>query len=244
MHTLSPHSLSQRDAIVLRLLIEQYLETAEPVGSKAITESLLALGVSLSSATVRNTLASLDDLGLIEQPHTSAGRVPTREGLTLYVRELMQVKPLASTDDDVLKSLGSQQAGDVVTVLRETSKLISQLSHYASLVVTPLTEDVIVDSPWGVIDQQESLPLEEVRRRLALLQEKTQLLALLSGFQNAGKTEVMVGSDCGVVTSPYVEGQTILGCVGVVGPTRMDYARVVPIVESAARYIGEWLEGQ
>lgn len=239
---MSSHHLNDRESVVLRLLVERYLESAAPVGSKAIAEALVGLGITLSPASVRTTLAALDGAGLVEQPHTSAGRVPTRDGLMLYVRDLMQVRPMATDDASVLKSRILQQAGDMMTVLRETSKLISQISKYASLVVTPRQQDFIVEAPWGVIDQQESLSMTEVRRRLAMLQEKTQLLELLGGLENTGKPEVVVANDCGMVAAPYSDKEAILGCVGVIGPTRMDYARVVPIVESAAQYIGEWFE--
>lgn len=244
MDTPSLHTLSDREALILQHVVAAYLETAEPVGSQAIADALRMQGIQVSSATVRSTLAMLDGAGLLEQPHTSAGRIPTREGLIHYVHHLMEVKPLSQDDDFVLKSRLSAQNGDVMALMRETSRLLSQLSHYASLVVIPQTDDVIVDSPWGVVDQKELLSMDQLRHRLAILQEKARLMELLDGHQEAGKAGVVALENCSMVTAPYAEGQTILGRVGVMGPLRMDYSRAVPIVESAARYLGEWLEGQ
>lgn len=228
----------------MQLLIDRYLETAEPVGSKAVAEALRERGISLSPASVRSTLAALARLGLVEQPHTSAGRIPTREGLSLYVRHLMQVKSLSPDENFALRSRPGNQTGDLISVLRETSRLLSQLSHYAALVVIPQTDDVIVDAPWGVMDQRELLSMDQLRHRLAILQEKARLMELLGDLHEAGKAEVVALQDCSMVTAPYAEGPTILGCVGVMGPRRMDYSRAVPMVESAARYIGDWLTRQ
>jgi transcriptional regulator of heat shock response len=244
MQNPSSHPLSDREALILRHVVAAYLETAEPVGSQAIADVLLTQGIQISSATVRNTLSTLDSAGLLEQPHTSAGRIPTRDGLIHYVNHLMEVTPLSHDDEHVLKSRLSAQRGDIMALMRETSRLLSQLSHYASLVVMPQTEDVIVDSPWGVMDQKELLSMDQLRHRLAILQEKARLMAVLKDQNQVGKADVVALKECSMVTAPYAEGRTILGCVGVMGPLRMDYSRAVPIVESAARYLGEWLEGQ
>lgn len=347
----SLHSLSDREALILQQLVAAYLETAEPVGSQAIADALLTQGIQVSSATVRNTLSILDGAGLLEQPHTSAGRIPTREGLIHYVHNLMEVKTLTSGESLALRQHLVSRSQDMQAVLRETSRLLTEVSQYTSLVILPRTEsvrikhiefvqlgshrllgilvaqngtvfnrplesaealtlsdlekmgnycnsvffgltveeaiekaqrelqeasraydivvtrtlslssqvlaagecsDVIVDGPWGLIDQHADVSMLQIRRRLNVLQEKNKLLSLMRQFQELGRAEVTVGSDdpadplydCSMVTAPYAEGRTILGCVGVMGPLRMDYSRAVPIVESAARYLGEWLEGQ
>ena len=82
--------LGARKLKILQAVIEAYIQTGEPVGSKALCE---LLDVSVSSATIRNEMASLSELGLLEQPHTSAGRIPTQFGYRLYINELMKPKP-------------------------------------------------------------------------------------------------------------------------------------------------------
>lgn len=240
---MTTYTFTEREAQVLQHLVALYLESAEPVGSQAIADALGACGIQISSATVRNTLSTLSSAGFVEQPHTSAGRIPTRDGLIHYVHHLMAVKPLTPDDELVFRNRLNAQRGDIMSLMRETSRLLSQLSHYASLVVMPRVDDVIVDSPWGVVDRHETLSMDQLRQRLAILQEKAQLMELLGERQEVGKADVVALAECSMVTAPYAEGCTILGRVGVMGPLRMDYSRAVPIVESAARYLGEWLEG-
>ena len=88
--------ISVRKKRILRAIVESYVETAEPVGSKAICSDL-----GLSSATIRNEMAELTALGLLEQPHTSAGRVPSSKGYRVYVNELMRQHSLSAEETEV-----------------------------------------------------------------------------------------------------------------------------------------------
>lgn len=92
--------LGARKLKILQAVIEAYIQTGEPVGSKALCE---LLDVSVSSATIRNEMASLSELGLLEQPHTSAGRIPTQFGYRLYINELMKPKPLSDEEMPVYR---------------------------------------------------------------------------------------------------------------------------------------------
>ena len=106
--------LSARKKQILKRVIEDYIASAEPVGSKAIAQEM---GGSVSSATVRNELAELSDLGYLEQPHTSAGRVPSPKGYRLYVNELMERREVSETLQDKMSAAGSMisQAGQMVS---------------------------------------------------------------------------------------------------------------------------------
>lgn len=342
------HSLNERDALVLQQLVNEYLESAQPVGSQTIAAAFKLRGYVISAATIRNILAGLEMAGWLEQPHVSAGRIPSRAGLQLYAHHLLQLQPLSTSQSDLFRHHYSQRDCDFQTILRTTSQLLSDVSQYASVVVTPRVErvlikhiefvqmgtrrilgilvaqngmvfnrswdggdrltisdlekmsnycnsvffglsiedavtkarremeearaaydvmmtralelstqmlavgeggDVIMEAPWGLVDAHASI--DQMRQSLQLIQEKRRLLTLMQIFKNAGKAQIQVGSDssddpwynCGMVTAAYAEGPQILGCVGVMGPTRMDYSRVVPLVESAARYLGEWMRG-
>ena len=107
--------LSARKKQILKRVIEDYIASAEPVGSKAIAQEM---GGSVSSATVRNELAELSDLGYLEQPHTSAGRVPSPKGYRLYVNELMEHKTVTSEEAEKITSAlgGRMQQIDQVSV--------------------------------------------------------------------------------------------------------------------------------
>ena len=93
--------LSQRKKQVLQTVVDLYIRTAEPVGSKAIVASA---GLKVSSATIRNEMAELENLGYLEQPHTSAGRIPTPQGYRIYVNELMQRQKLSLEETEAINA--------------------------------------------------------------------------------------------------------------------------------------------
>ena len=118
--------ISSRKKKILAAVIEEYIRTAEPVGSKAIATSA---DIGCSSATIRNELAELVAMGYLEQPHTSAGRVPTPLGYRMYVNELMEHKDLTAEETQaIMQSLtGRHQRGELMT---DASRLASQLTNY------------------------------------------------------------------------------------------------------------------
>ncbi len=127
-----PPDLSERERRILQALVDEHIATAEPVGSKALSE-ISDLGVS--SATVRNVLGALSDHGLIEQPHTSAGRIPTDRGLRYYVDSLLTLQRPTEREQGEIHSRIAE-AGAVDEALREASRVLSHLSKQTSLVVT------------------------------------------------------------------------------------------------------------
>src|SRR5207342_179470 len=123
----------ERRLAVLRAIVEDYVSTEEPVGSKALTERH-RLGVS--PATVRNDMAVLEDEGYIAQPHTSAGRIPTDKGYRLFVDRLSQVKPLSPAERRAIQSFLSQGV-DLDDVLRRSVRLLAQLTRQVAVVQYP-----------------------------------------------------------------------------------------------------------
>jgi len=129
-------SLSERKKEILRVVVEQYVETAEPVGSKAVAAEL---GSSISSATIRNEMAELESLGLLEQPHTSAGRVPSPQGYRVYVNELMRRHKLSADDaHEINSALKSSSAGQA-HLLDEAGNLASRLTTYPAYAMASTT---------------------------------------------------------------------------------------------------------
>src|SRR5436189_2870081 len=123
----------ERRLAVLRAIVEDYVATEEPVGSKALVERH---GLGVSPATVRNDMAALEDEGYITQPHTSAGRVPTDKGYRLFVDRLTTVKPLSSAERRAIDSfLGG--AVDLDDVVHRTVRLLAQLTHQVAVVQYP-----------------------------------------------------------------------------------------------------------
>lgn len=125
--------LSDRKKKILQLVIENYIETAVPVSSKAITEKYLT---TLSSATVRSELSTLEELGYLSQPHTSAGRVPSKEAYKLYVNELMVKDNLTTEEIDYIEKIFTEKTASMDQVFKSTAKVISELTSYTSLAIT------------------------------------------------------------------------------------------------------------
>ena len=128
--------LSERKKEILRAVVEQYVETAEPVGSKAVAA---ALGSSVSSATIRNEMAELEALGLLEQPHTSAGRVPSTHGYRVYVNELMRRHKLSIDDTKEINSALMGRSAGQSNMLDEAGSLASRLTTYPAYAMASTT---------------------------------------------------------------------------------------------------------
>lgn len=133
--------LSQRKRKILRAVVESYIETAEPVGSKAVLE---LAGLNVSSATVRNELADLEDLGLLEQPHTSAGRVPSPLGYRIYVNELMEEQKLSVQETERINEALRSKMAQLDKVIDEAGKLVSRMTHYPAFALTAAKERITV----------------------------------------------------------------------------------------------------
>lgn len=143
--------LDQRAKILLKTLVERYIADGQPVGSRVLSRQS---GLELSPATIRNVMSDLEELGLVTSPHTSAGRIPTVRGYRLFVDTLLTVKPLEQTE--VLEMEHQIQPDEPRRVLSTASQLLSELTHFAGIVVTPRRESV-------KIRQIEFVSLSETR---------------------------------------------------------------------------------
>lgn len=125
--------LSDRKKRILRAIIESYIQTAEPVGSKAIADSI---GLEVSSATIRNEMADLESLGLLEKPHTSAGRIPSPKGYRLYVNELMQAHELSLQETRRINEALKLKMRELDRVLDQAGRVVSQLTNYPAFALS------------------------------------------------------------------------------------------------------------
>ncbi len=126
--------LNERSREILRHVVEAYVETGEPVGSRTLSRRL---GMALSPATIRNVMADLEEFGLLFAPHTSAGRLPTEQGLRLFVDGILQVGALTKDERSSIESQCQVSGRSVPQVLEEATTLLSGLSHCAGLVMAP-----------------------------------------------------------------------------------------------------------
>lgn len=126
--------LDERKANILRAVVEEYIETAQPVGSTHVAR---AVRVNVSPATVRNDMASLEQEGYLYQPHTSAGRVPTEKGYRFFVDTLDVPARLAAGDANQVRSFFASAHGELERMLQDTSRLLADLTQYAGVVIAP-----------------------------------------------------------------------------------------------------------
>jgi len=150
--------LSDRGKRILEAVIEDYIATAEPVGSRTITRSH---ALALSPATVRNVMSDLEEMGLLTSPHTSSGRIPTDKAYRLYVNSILEVKHIARDNREEILRRCRLAGKDLGEVLQETSRLLSSTSSYMGVVMGPRLSA-------GVFHQMEFVKLSS-RRILAIM---------------------------------------------------------------------------
>lgn len=130
----SPSELSERKKLILKAVVESYIELGEPVGSKYVVNTK---GINYSSATIRNEMAELEDMGYLEQPHTSAGRIPSELGYRFYVDSLIEGYDLTAREIGELKSTLSQKQSELDHILNTAMQLASSMTNYTALAVKP-----------------------------------------------------------------------------------------------------------
>ncbi|MDB5506874.1 MAG: hrcA [Devosia sp.] len=148
--------LNARSQDIFRKLVERYIETGEPVGSRHLSRML---DTSLSPASVRNVMADLEELGLIAAPHTSAGRTPTQEGLRFFVDAMLEVGAVDAREKaTIARSIEGQAGrGNVEDLLTEASQLLSGLSHGAGVVIATKSDMVLRHIEFVRLDQHQAM---------------------------------------------------------------------------------------
>lgn len=168
--------LNNRQTELLKLIVEEYIKTAHPIGSKSLCETL-----NCSSATIRNEMSNLEDLGLLEKTHTSSGRIPSERGYRYYVDNIMKPKEL--TGDDMLKLQtifrnNSLMIGDTII---KSMEIISELTNYTSIVLGKSSDENLVSKVEVVpLDENKALALVitdkgHIEHRNIVLKEKVEL---------------------------------------------------------------------
>ena len=133
--------LSDRKKKILRAVVERYVNTAEPVGSKVIATEC---NLNVSSATIRNEMAELENMGLLEQPHTSAGRIPTAAGYRVYVNEIMEQHRLSTEDTEAINGMLQSEAHQLDRIITDAGRITSQLTHYPAYALATISQTVTI----------------------------------------------------------------------------------------------------
>lgn len=341
-------SLDARSREIFRHVVETYLETGEPVGSRTLSKS----GIHLSAASIRNVMADLTDLGLLDAPHISAGRMPTHAGLRLFVDGFLELGEPGEDDRAEIEARLKTAGHDFAGVLKEASSILSGLAGGAGLVSSPTNdapvrhvefvplttgealcvlvnergdvENRLVKLPPGLPqtalieagnflaarmkgrtlheaatqvrqdihdhraqlnvaaadlverglaqwsgeipgqersliiqgranlleDAQAANDMERVRQLFDVLERQQGLLEVLDSTREADGVRLFIGSEnslfplsgSSVIVAPYMDAsRKVIGALGVIGPTRLNYARVIPMVDYTARMVGQVL---
>jgi transcriptional regulator of heat shock response len=235
----------KRQEDILAIIVTRYVETAEPVGSRYVSRRL-----NLSSATIRNVMADLEEMGLITHPHTSAGRIPTDKGYRYYIDSLMLVKSVNEQMARVVKEQYDQAIRSLEDVMEKTCHLISGLTNYVGLTMFSQYDKLYLDGASHIIEQPEFKDLKKLYIILKCLEEKRDILDILSDELNDERLMIHIGrenrsnrlSDCSIVSRGYRMKGKVTGRVGVIGPKRMAYEKVIPTVEFLADTVTNLLD--
>ncbi|MEK7473612.1 MAG: hypothetical protein AAB668_02715 [Patescibacteria group bacterium] len=205
--------MDERLANLLRLVVEEYVSTAEPVGSQALVERYK---LDVSPATIRNWFAELDALGLLTQPHTSGGRVPTEEGYKQYVAANVLPRPAGKRVRERLKNAAATD--DLKSVARE----LAELSGLATIVAQQ-ESDTYYTGLSQLFGQTEFRDWRQVVLITELLDHLDHTLSRLRRH-GISAPQILLGKDSPFgPASGMVIASTPYGLVGIVGPLRMDY---------------------
>jgi len=151
-------ALSQRERTILRFVVEAFVDSAGPVGSRTLAKES---SLDLSAASVRNTMADLEEMGYLDHPYTSAGRIPTRLGYRTFVDELMETPELSPVERQVLEMHLATLASDTEELLQESTRLLSKLSNLLGIALTPRLSS-------GVLERIAIVPLSDDRLMFVL----------------------------------------------------------------------------
>jgi heat-inducible transcriptional repressor len=339
-------SLTEREQLLLRVLVGSYIRDGQPVGSRSLSRES---GLSLSSATIRNIVADLEQLGFVSSPHTSAGRIPTDKGYRFFVDSLLKART-SMEDDPAFAELRRQldaERDDPKALVAAASKLLSSVTQLAGVVTLPraqqasitqiefvclsdnralvilvfndrevqnriiqleryhapdelrraanfLTErcrgktlaqvrqeilgemhearetmnalmkdainvaehvfkgdghdrmEYVIAGETNLMGAGELSSVDKLRRLFEAFNEKRDILNLLDHSLRADGVQIFIGQESGyrilddisVVTAPYSADNEVVGVIGVIGPTRMAYERIIPIVDVTAKILG------
>ncbi len=231
-----PPGLDARSAAVLREIVEQYVETGEPVGSRTLSRRL---PLALSPATIRNVMADLTDAGLLFAPHTSAGRLPTDLGLRLFVDGLLQFGELSDDDREAVTHALAASGRSLEDTLAEASSLLSGLSAAAGLVLAPKSE--------GAIKHIEFVPLGPGRALVVLVnsdgQAENRVIETPPGLPPSALQQASNYLNSRLSGRPLTELRRVVGEEMAANRTELDTLSTLVVAAGLAIWTGEGRSG-
>lgn len=234
--------LTHRQIQILKNVVEEYIQTAEPVGSDNLDRKY-SLGVS--PATIRNEMAALTNLGYLRQPHASAGRIPTPRAMKFYVDQLMQEKQLSVSEEVAAKQKVMEFRKDFEQVMHEATKALAQ--HTKALTVGVTENGGVWHSGYAhILESPEFYNIDVTMQVLSLLEEEKRMREIFFGREWSEPVAVLFGEEMGwhnlepvgIVACKFVTPVTN-GTLAIIGPTRLNYPVVIPVVRYFSSLISE-----
>jgi transcriptional regulator of heat shock response len=231
-------------------VVAQYIVTGEPVGSRTVAKTS---GLNLSPATIRNLMLDLEERGFLSQPHTSAGRIPTDLGYRYYVNYLMRSRQLTVKEDTIINEGLKSIHHDVEDALHQTLKVLSHLLEYASVVATLNDKTRVYSSGFShMLKQPEFSDINYTRQLMETIEEEELMADIVREYTTEKGITIRIGGEnsfkeikhCSVVMSSYEMKDEASGGIGVIGPTRMSYARVASILDNLSRRLENIMEDE
>lgn len=217
--------LDDRKKRILQAIVDYYINSAEPIASKMLVDDY---GLDVSSATIRNEMAEMEEMGLLEKTHTSSGRIPSDLGYRYYVDDIMDVNDIS---DEEIASFLDLLANPKKDVIQTISMALSGLTHYTSITLDD--DGIFMYGRNNVFEHPEFNDIESLKKFMYLLEEEEVIREIFSrphtditvtiGREN--KLEQL--KDYGLVLFSYQDK----GDIAIVGPKRMDYAKVISYIK-------------
>jgi heat-inducible transcriptional repressor len=239
--------LSERQIKILKAVIEEYINSGEPVGSEVL-EKKYELGVS--PATVRNEMAKLIEAGYLKQPHTSAGRIPTKEAFRFYVDRLMEEKKLSVVDEVAAREKVWDSRFDFDHLMHEAVKALAKQTR--CLAVATTKEGEVYHAGYAnILELPEFYDIDVTRTILGMLEEVNQIHKLFEKTFDQNPIHLLFGNElgydylepCGMIFTNFEAGPKNSGSLGIISSNRLNYALAIPTVRYFAKLVEELAAG-
>lgn len=234
--------LSQRQISIIKAIVEEYTSSGEAVGSDTLDKKY---NLGVSPATIRNEMVRLEDMGYLKQPHTSAGRIPTPLSLKLYVSELMTEEQLPVTEEVAVKERIWDNRDELGRLLRESTRLLSEKTGTIGVATT--SDGRIYSSGYAnILTLPEFYDIDVTRTVLSIVENHKELTELFARVTDGGPIHIVVGDDfgaehlypCGMAYVDFMAGP-LSGHLGVIGPARLNYPFIYPMLRHMSGLINE-----
>lgn len=230
---MQPVNLTNRQIQILKAVIEEYIETALPVGSETLDKKF---NLGISPATIRNEMVRLTNQGFLRQPHTSAGRTPSPTALKYYVSNLLKQKDLSVAEEVAVKEKVWDKRHELDKLLKEATAVVAQRTKSLSLITTE-EGDIYFAGASYILQIPEFYNLELTRKLFLLLDEYDYWRKLFFSQENESDFKMIVGEElgqefdsCGLVYTMFKIPGHGVGSIGVIGSNRLDYAYIIPFL--------------